>query len=52
MLNVYTRLPKPEWIVSNNMLKVGFPNEHDLSVIIYSFSIRNVIKSIQINYDP
>ena len=42
---VHTRLPKTEWIVSNTTLEVGLPDELDLAVIPYYFSIRDFLNS-------
>ena len=45
MLYVCTRLSKTEWIISNVALEVVLPDNIDLDLIPYYFSIKGFLKS-------
>ena len=52
MLKVRTRFTRNWQIRSNATLDMGFPKDLGLELILYSYSIRDFIKSWPINSDP
>ena len=52
MLYVRTFLPRNEWIISNVVSVVVFPDKHGLANIMYYLSIGYLMNSRPMNYNP